>query len=213
MTTITEFEKKCAVCGKTSEQKVIMSTSTWGYPDLDLRPAEMQRSSMFAWLDECPHCGYVAANIENELHAPAHILKTDAYLTCEGNDFKSDLAKMFYRRYMISQAENDHDSEFNSLLRCAWTCDDNKDELAIKVRKTALNSIDKVTCKSENEKNNLKLIKADLLRRTGQFDEVIDGFKDVIFEDKMLNDISSFQIDLAMKKDMECHAIEEVVKN
>ena len=70
MTTIMEFNQTCAVCGETSLQPVISSTSTWGYPDLDLRPAEMQRSSMFAWLVECPHCGYVAAKLENKSEMP-----------------------------------------------------------------------------------------------------------------------------------------------
>ena len=56
-------------------------------------------------------------------------------------------------------------------------------------------------------------MKADLLRRSGQFDRVIGEFKDVILEDKLRNDVITFQIELAMKKDIECHTIEEVVKN
>lgn len=208
-----KFDQTCAVCGQTSLQPVISSTSTLNYPDLDLRPAEMQRSSMFAWLAECPHCGYVATKLENELEAPADILKTDAYLTCEGNDFKSDLTKKFYRRHLISKAERDYGSEFLSLLHCAWICDDNDDELAIEVRKMALNSIDKIDTESVEEKNNLQLIKADLLRRSQQFDKVINEFEDFILEDKVQNDIIIFQIELAMNRDSDCHTVEEVLNN
>ena len=207
-----KFDQTCAVCGETSSQPVISSTSTLDYPDLDLRPAEMQRSSMFAWLHECPHCGYVAYNLENELEVSANLLKTDDYLTCEDHDFKSDLSRMFYRHYLISKAENDYGSEFLSVLHCAWTCDDNDDELAVEMRKIALESLDKIVPETEGEKNNLLIKKADLLRRTQQFDRVIKEFKDLILEDKLQNDVITFQIELAMKKDADCHTVKEVVK-
>ena len=113
MTIIKKFEKKCSVCGETSLQPILTSTSAWGYPDLDLRPPEMKRSSMFAWLQECPHCGYIATNLENELEVSPDLLKSDEYLTCEGYEFKSDLAKRFYRHHLISKAEGDYRSQFS----------------------------------------------------------------------------------------------------
>ena len=58
MTIIKDIETECSVCGETTEQPVLMSTNSWGYPDLDLRPPEMQRSTMHVWIQECPHCGY-----------------------------------------------------------------------------------------------------------------------------------------------------------
>ena len=212
MTIITKFEKKCSVCGRTSLQPVLGSTNTWGYPDIDLRPPEMQRSTIDTWLVECPHCGYVASNIENKLEVPADILKTDEYLTCEGKNFKSKLSERFYKHYLISKAKKDYDSEFLSLLHCAWTCDDRDDELAVEIRKMALKSMYKIEPQEDDEKNALKLIEADLLRRSLQFDEVIEKFKDVILDDETQNDIISFQIELSMNKDSDCHTVEEVVK-
>lgn len=212
MTIIDRFEKKCSVCGKTSLQPVLTSTNAWGYPDIDLRPPEMQRSTMDTWLVECPHCGYVASDIENELEVSPDLLKTDEYLTCEGKTFKSKLSERFYRHYLISKAENDHGSEFLSLLHCAWTCDDNCDELAVEIRKLALKSMRKMDPQEDDEKNALKLIEADLLRRSMQFNEVIREFKDVIMEDKIQNDVITFQIELSMDKDSACHTVEEVVK-
>lgn len=211
MTTVRKFDKKCAICTETSPQSIMTSTSTLGYPDLDLRPAEMQRSSMFAWLQECPHCGYVAGDIEqSQVKVSLDFLKSDEYLTCEGHDFKSDLAKRFYRHHLISKANNIHDSEFFSLLHCAWVCDDNDDDLAVGIRKLALKSIDKVDAKNDDEMDNLKIIKADLLRRSLQFDELVEEFKDVFFEDKIKNEIINFQLELAVKKDSACYSIEDV---
>lgn len=212
MTTVCDFDKKCAVCTETSPQTVLTSTSSWRYPDLDLRPSEMKRSSMFAWLQECPHCGYVAGNIENELEVSSDILKSAEYLTCECNEFKSDLAKRFFKHYMISKAEKNHGSEFSSLLHCAWVCDDAGDDLAVEMRKLALKSIDKIDATSDDEKDNLKLIKADFLRRTFQFDEVVREFKGTTFEDELKNDVIAFQLELAAKKDSTCYTIEDISK-
>lgn len=212
MTIIRKYEKKCAVCGETSLQQIMMSTNTWGYPDLDFRPAPMHRNTMNTWLQKCPHCGYVASNLENELEVSADILKTEEYLTCEGNDFKSDLSKRFYRHYLISKAENDHGSEFLSLLHCAWTCDDKDDELAIEMRKLALKSIDNIDTETKDEKNNLLIIKADLLRRSLQFDELINEFSEILLDNECLDAIIQFQIELAIKKDSDCHTIEDMLK-
>ena len=212
MTIIRDFEKKCSVCGRTSMQPVLSSTNSWGYPDIDLRPPEMQRSTMDTWLEECPHCGYVASNLENKLEVPADLLKTDEYLTCEGKSFKSELSERFYRHYLISKAENDYESDFLSLLHCAWTCDDNDDALAVEIRKMALKSLQKIEAQEYDEKNALILIEANLLRRSLQFDEVIKKFKDLILEDKTQNDIITFQIELSMNKDSDCHTVGEVIK-
>ncbi|MFO0826101.1 MAG: hypothetical protein U0792_23795 [Gemmataceae bacterium] len=66
MTTYFRKQEKCANCQQTSEHHVLGSTNTMGSADLDLRPAEMQRSTMGAWLQECPHCHYIASEISEK---------------------------------------------------------------------------------------------------------------------------------------------------
>ena len=178
---------------------------------MDLRPSEMKRSSMFTWLQECPHCGYITVDIEDEPDVPADFLKNDDYLTCEGYEFKYNLAKRFYRHSLISKAEGDCRSQFFSLLHCAWACDDAEDDIAVEMRKLALKSVDKFNLIS-SEKDNLKLIKADLLRRSLQFDEVIHEFKDITFEDELKDNVIAFQLELAAKKDSTCYTIEDIPK-
>ena len=183
------------------------STNSWGRPDLDLRPAPMYRDTMNVWLMECPHCGYVAKGLNNELKTTSDILKSEEYLTCEGNDFKSDLSKRFYRRYLISKAEKEYNSEFYSLLHCAWACDDADDGLAVEMRKLAVNLVDKV----DDENENLKLIKADLLRRSLQFERLIEEYSDFTSNDKLSYSIIRFQLGLAAMEDSDCYTIQEVV--
>ena len=207
MTIITKIKMKCSVCGKTSQRAVMTSTNSWGRPDLDLRPAPMHRDTMNVWLMECPHCGYVAEGLNNELKTTSDILKSEEYLTCEGNDFKSDLSKRFYRRYLISKAEKEYNSEFYSLLHCAWACDDADDGLAVEMRKLAVNLVDNV----DDENENLKLIKADLLRRSLQFERLIEEYSDFTSNDKLSYSIIRFQLGLAAMEDSDCYTIQEVV--
>ena len=74
----------------------------------------------------------------------------------------------------------------------------------------ALKIIDKLI--EENINNELLLIKADLLRRTQQFNEVINEFKDIKLEKSIENKIIAFQIELSEKKDSECHTLREIEK-
>lgn len=210
MTTIRKIEQKCPVCGKPSLVSVLTSTSTWGYPDLDLRPAEMQRSSMFAWLAECPHCGYVSGNFNNGTDITEEFLQGDDYKSLEGFEFKSDLAKRFYRAYLIAKELNDSRNCFFNLLHCAWACDDAEDSNATEIRKKAISYIDDFEA-GEDEKRNLMCMKADMLRRSGQFDRVVEEFTDMTIGEELHDKIINFQIGKAEKKDTAYYTVEDVI--
>ena len=117
------------------------------------------------------------------------------------------MSKRFYRRYLISKAENDHNSEFYSLLHCAWACDDADDGLAVEMRKLAVDLVDKV----DDENENLKLIKADLLRRSLQFERLIEEYSDFTSDEELSYSIIRFQLGLAAMEDSDCYTIQEVV--
>ena len=210
MTTIRKIEQKCPVCKKPSLVSVLTSTSTWGYPDLDLRPAEMQRSSMFAWLAQCPHCGYVSGNFNNGTDLTEEFLQGEEYQNLEGYEFKSDLSKRFYRAYLIAKELNNKRKCFFNLLHCAWKCDDAEDANAREIRKKALSYIDEFEA-GEDEKRNLLCMKADLLRRSGQFDSLIEEFTGVTIGDELYDKIIAFQIEKACEKDTSCYTVEDVI--
>ena len=86
MTKIELQKSTCAICGSTNEYHVICSTNTMGPPDLDLRPAEMHRSTMPMWVQWCPDCGYCAGDITRETPGAADIMKSDAYQQIRSDD-------------------------------------------------------------------------------------------------------------------------------
>lgn len=211
MSTISCLKIKCSVCGMESEQRVLTSTNAFGSPNLDLRPPEMKRSTMPLWIQECPHCGYVSENIEDDTTIDKEFLKSTEYSSCSNNDFKSKLAKMFYRYYMINLLDDNCEDAFYAMLHASWACDDVDDkDNAIHCRKLAIIEIEKLIRNTNNE--TMKVQKADLLRRAGLFNIVINEYGDSNFEDDTLKKIISFQIEKANQEDVNCYTVADAIK-
>ena len=205
MTMIFPEPVKCPICENEIEIYVLASTNTSGFPDLDLRPPEMERSTMNTWMHECPHCGYAASDFEKTPEVSRDFISGEAYRKCDGHEFINPLSKRFYHGYMISE---DDKERFNFLLYCAWTCDDaDDDENAVSIRKKSLKYLDLLELN-----DNISLLKADILRRSNQFDAVIEGYSSASYPEEIHNQISAFQVEKAVQKDSACYTIEDVLK-
>lgn len=211
MTQIGDMDIKCSICGETSNQMVIMSTNSSGAPDLDLRPSEMQRSTMPTWIQECPHCGYVAPYLNMEREVSRDFLESDEYITCDGFEFRGKLSKKFFKNYLISRQSDNVVDCFYSLQFCAWDCDDMKDmQNARNVRMLAIPYVDRLIEMNVESKNNFLLIKVDLLRRGGKFSKLIDEYGEFVFGKEWLDKILTFQIIKARESDDECYTLRDV---
>ncbi len=218
MTTMFHKEKKCAVCGREKNYIQLGSSNSFGPCDLDLRPPEMMRSTMHTWIEECPFCGYVMGNISSfpenvsEKSVLEKFVYSKAYQTAEGTHFKSELAERFYKRYILEREFGEISRSFDSLLRAAWACDDAGDkENAVHCRKEALKFLDIMISKDETNEN-LILQKADILRRSGMFEEVIKQYGDKKFSGELLKNIASFQVEKSKLKDDKCYTVRDVKK-
>ncbi len=212
MSTIVFIERKCAVCGAVNEYTGLTSTNTFGGgPDLDLRPAEMMRSTMNLWIKECPECGYISENISDPTDVTQEWLQSEKYLTCDGISFESDLAKRFYKYYLINlEAQNTQDA-FYAVLHAAWACDDKKDRInAKRCRELAISLAAALIEGGHEEKDEIQVIRSDLMRRAGQFDQLIAAYASVRFDEELLNQILKFEIEKAKDKDDSCYRVEDV---
>lgn len=54
MTTMYEEDFESYVCGTKSNHMAIGSTNSFGSPDLDTRPPEMARSTIYQFIQRCP---------------------------------------------------------------------------------------------------------------------------------------------------------------
>ena len=124
---------------------------------------------------------------------------------------------MFYRAYLIDKESNPDDllSNFFHILSAVWACDDFDNKNASKMREIAIDLINQIIEDDEYQerKNDNLLIKADLLRRSGQFEELIYQFKDIKFEDELYQQIIDFQIEKAGEKDDSCYTVGDVIGN
>lgn len=210
MTMIKNFDIKCAMCDHTSSQRVLMSTNSWGYADLDFRPAEMQRSTMGVWVMECPNCGYVASYLDKETELSEDFIKSEEYKTCGGIGFESELAQRFYRKYLISAELDMPYIAFLDILHCAWACDDEKDTENARLARKIASDLADILIKSEHEdKITIVLIRADLLRRSGEFERLISEYESVTLNEDIPNRAIRFHIEKAMDKDDGCYTFEE----
>ena len=56
----------------------------------------------------------------------------------------------------------------------------------------------------------MQVLRADLLRRAGMFDELRKQYADVRFDNGLLNRIVAFQLALAERKDTGCYTVADV---
>lgn len=210
MSTIGRENVECFVCKQVSEQDILMSTSAFGSADLDLRPPQMKRSTMPLWVQECPHCGYVADSIDTPTTVDAAILQQEEYVTCSGLSFASPLARQFYKQHLILLLEQDLDGAFYAALNAAWVCDDCADfQNAAHCRNLAIDQIDKLVANGEGS-DGLLLQKVDLLRRSCQFERLLREFGQHQFADPDLQQVLQFQLQKARQKDANCYTIDMV---
>ena len=168
---------------------------------------------MSLWVQECPGCGYVASSIEKKTTVGLEFLKSQEYLSCDGICFKSTLADRFYKQHMICLRENNKTAAFFALLHAAWACDDNGDkDNAIKCRTLSLPLVSELIDTDEENRDTLMLVKTDIMRRAGRFDELRSEYASVCFNDDLLNSILAFQLSLAEKGDDGCYRVADAVE-
>ncbi len=203
MTQIFPILVTCPICEKDFEIFTLASTNHMGSPDLDLRPPEMARSTMNTWTHECPKCGYVASDFNKTPEITKEFLENDKYKSCDNLNFKGHQSEIFYRQFMIS---NDSEEKFYSLLHCAWACDDECDEKnSVLIRNKCLEYIDFL-----EKSDDIILLKADLMRRSKHFDEMIKEYSTKSFKNDLYNRICDFQLEKALKMDNGCYTIEDI---
>ena len=201
MSTMKIMTVRCGVCRSESKQRVLTSTNAFGAPDLDLRPPEMQRSTMSMWLAECPVCGYVAPSISEPTRVSRELLDSKEYKGTGGIFFESDLARRFYRHYLISRRSGKVKDAFYAALHAAWASDDAWDaDNAREMRLLSLRELDALM-KMKRGDETLLLLKCDIMRRAGLFDELIALYGETTLTEKLPNEILAFQLERARARD------------
>ena len=100
---------------------------------------------------------------------------------------------------------------FFAALHTAWICDDTcDDDNAKDFRLKALEELEKCEIDSDDAET-FVLRKADIMRRSEKFDEVISQFEGMTFSDDKKTKIIAFQVKLAKNKESGQYKIEQVL--
>ena len=118
----------CAVCGTESRQPRPRPVAPEQAPDLDLRPGEPLRSTMAAWLQQCPHCGYAAPDITRANPATAQAVAAAPFRALVNDAMHPALARRFLAWGHVLEEGGALHAAAEATLQAAWVADDEGDE-------------------------------------------------------------------------------------
>lgn len=222
MTTFNIASKSCSVCGATSEQHELTSASAFGWSDLDLRPPEPARSSLFLWVQQCPACGYCAADIEHGDEDLREIIESDEYRVQLADPSFPPLANAFLCQAIVLEETGNEQGAAWRAVNAAWACDDEgAGEAAVRARLRAVELFrlelaeggefgegDEVGDIFASE----RALLAELLRRAGRFDEALEACREgeETVRDERWRRFLELERSLAAARDDGCHSYSEL---
>lgn len=217
MTTVFQETKQCGICGSVAEYTSIGSTNAFGSADLDTRPPEMKRSTIFAWVQRCAKCGYCDADVSQSCPSTPEVVASAAYKAQLSDPSYSELANSFLCTAMIYRADGDYGTAAWALIHGAWVCDDTaKTDGAKSCRQMAAEMISLAEehgqrAGADDRANTAILV--DLLRRSNQFEQA----RQVLAKQQsseggdVIGRVLKFQKALLNKNDTSCHTIAEAL--
>ncbi len=178
MTTSIPLMTRCALCSAESAQHVLSSTSTFGPPDLDLRPNGPARWALQFQIQRCPRCGYCAERIGQRTPGARRAVESIVYRDVLENARMPELARQYFCAALVAEAAELRDQASSHFLSAAWACDDSgAAEQARICRDRAAEMLAKAIEWGDvpSESPVVHGVRADMLRRSGRHDEAIDA--------------------------------------
>lgn len=205
----TEKEIICSVCGKNSVYTIIVETDPpTSSPDLDLRPDEPHRGYYKYWVKECPECGYCNSTPDVPFDHDKAYLKSEEYTSVSAEP--DETAALMIKSALVALKNHSYQNAVQSYMYAAWAYDDRGDaERAERCRRSAVRVFDENPAAFLGD-DNFKVLLADLIRRSGDFDRVVREYEGKRFSSPLMTAIAAYQVELAKKRDGKCHKANEV---
>ena len=217
LTTIFENKVMCCVCGEKSYQTDIGSSYSSGSPDIDTRPPEMERSSIEYWVHRCPSCGYCSSDISECDDNSKEVVDSKEYKDILSGSEMPELATLFLAASYHSEMQQKYSDAAWDVIGASWVCDDeNNLDLSTKCRKKAIKLINKANNNNQkfiDQKGASELITADLMRRSGMFQEALDLLLSLKIEefDEIIREVVKYEKNLIKKKDIDANLVSEAL--
>lgn len=217
MTTIAPATKTCRNCGAMNEVLVVGSTSSFGYMDLDTRPAPLERETLPHQVERCDSCDYCAISLDDQMSAPPDVLNSDAYREQLADTQRPLLAREFACAGLLTADLGRYAEAGWLYLKSAWACDDAKDDAgAVEARTKALAAWEKGKEQDDafaaDEASELILL-IEVSRRARAFEKAVGLCQQARGQvEELLADILEFEKRLIDLEDSACHSVGEVIE-
>jgi hypothetical protein len=191
----------------------------FGSMDLDTRPPEMQRSTMIAWIQRCPSCGYCAGDTSVFNESARKVLNSSTYRSQLVDPTMPGLGTSFACAGMLHEAAGENVEAGWAYLRTAWLCDDESQVAeSISWRSRAADIFLGSMKRGEqmvNQQGGAEAIVTDCLRRAGRGDEAIPLVEQILGGnyDPALKTILAYQRTLILAGDHNVHTVSDALEN
>jgi hypothetical protein len=215
MTTFASQSVACGNCGHVFNHPNLGSTYTFGSPDLDTRPPELQRSTMHAWIQGCPSCGYCSRDVAEFDHRLRPVLESAKYRSQLTDTVYPELTSTFICAGMLVEAAGRQADAGWAYLQAAWSLDDaNKEELARVWRGKAADKFLGILNDGKlfaEELGASEVIVTDCLRRLGRGTEALQVIERGLSQsyDDVIHKILTFERALIQRGDTGRHLVKE----
>lgn len=178
----------------------------------------MMRSTMDAWLQECPECGHVAAELDKASGADGEVVRSPGYQVLRDTTTMPWLSTVFVRRAMLEQAAGFHLNAAYQFLHAAWVADDEvARENSVAFRGRAADLWDQALAKGEihhEEEAGTALVFVDVMRRAGLWDRALGLIARYAGQTAhpTMKSVFAFQATLIAKQDVAVHTMAEARK-
>lgn len=208
----------CPVCGAINQPDRLLSTHSFGSPDLDLRPAPDMGRLLEYMVESCHACGYAASSLDNSPKGGT----TGAMASPEWQALKArkglpKLAATFKRAEIIASQSQDLLEAVWMALRAVWVADDSKSVITPTLRREAVSLIQQVMASGTtfvSQGGGNEAVISDLFRRAGDWDQAAIWAKRglAVVDDAVVTSVLKFELRLIGAQDGEVHQIEEAVR-
>jgi hypothetical protein len=183
--------------------------------DLDGRPTNILRSSVYLWIQRCPSCGYCAPEIASGEESDRTVVSSDSYRRqLDDGNFPETANAFLCHNIIMCNRDLFADAAWATVF-AAWICDDNGYvESARLCRGNAIELFKKARAYGQNfAESNVQeqIYLIDLHRRKAEFEVASELCEEALLEehtDKMF-DLLYFEQELIDKRDSAGHSVSE----
>ena len=181
MTMITSKRMMCRACGTLGSYCVLVSTNSFGDPDLDSRPQEMARGDVLRSLMRCEHCDYCAPTISEGPENVSDAVRSAIYKTAVTESPGPPLARHWHCWSLVNSQADDRATAGWADVQAAWVSEDARDkDAARRYRAMALDHLSawaKTRTVADDDPSAEHLVILDILRRLGHYSETAEMAK------------------------------------